>query len=148
MLAVLLAQTPCSQVAADAAGSQQQTALPAEHRGDPRSAEPFLDRIASLFGGGSAAAEKDGATPPRPAGPVYRPPSGPPPARYPQQQQTAASQQRPVAVPPPLPAQQPPRKQGYGGGPLLQTGASNLSPVSQPGKGVSIVIQDSVMRQL
>ena len=135
MLAVALALSP-SLAAADAAGSQQ-TALPAEHRGDPRSAEPFLDRIASLFGGGSAAAaEKDGVQPQRPAGPVYRPPNGPPPARYPQQQQqqAAASQQRPVAVPPPLPPQSPPRKQGYGGGPLLQTGASNLSPVSQPGK--------------
>jgi hypothetical protein len=117
-----------SCVAADAAGSQQP--LPAEHRGEPRSAEPFLDRIASLFGGGSAAAEKESAQPPRPAaGPVYRPPQGPPPGKY----QTAASQQRPVAVLPPLP-QQPPRKQGYGGGPLLQTGASNLSPVSQPGE--------------
>lgn len=125
--AALILTLLLSQVAADAAGSQ----LPAEHRGEPRSAEPFLDRIASLFGGGSAAAEKEGIPPQRPAGPVYRPPQGPPPAKY----QAAASQQRPVAVPPPQ--QPPPRKQGYGGGPLLQTGASNLSPVSQPAYGQS-----------
>jgi hypothetical protein len=84
-----------------------------------------------LFGGGSAAAEKESVQPTRPAGPVYRPPQGPPP---PGKYQAAASQQRPVAVLPPLPQQPPPRKQGYGGGPLLQTGASNLSPVSQPGE--------------
>ena len=123
------AASALSHATADAAGSQQP--LQAEHRGEPRSAEPFLDRIASLFGGGSAAAEKE-SVPPRPAGPVYRPPKGPPQGPPPSANyQAAASQQRPVAV---LPPQQPPRKQGYGGGPLLQTGASNLSPVSQPGQ--------------
>ena len=110
---------------ADAVSAQNKPEhLVAEHRAaGSRSAdpEPFLDRIASLFSGGSPAPQvpqkKAGN---RPKGPVYRPPN---PPTYQQQ----PSIQRPVAVKPP----QSYKKPSYSG---LQTSASNLRPVSQPGK--------------
>ena len=91
--------------------------LDVEHRSGK--SEPFLDRIASLFTGG--AEEESEKRPVRPIGPVYRPPI--------RKQATAGSLQRPIAVPPPQSFNKYPPTP-----PRIGSSASNLSPVSQPGK--------------
>ena len=132
ILANILLTLALARGDADAVSSQNKPEqLVAEHRAaGSRSAdpEPFLDRIASLFSGGSPAPQlpqkKAGN---RPKGPVYRPPN---PPTYQQQ----PSVQRPVAVKPPQSYKKPiyaPKPSG------LQTSASNLRPVSQPGRQTS-----------
>ena len=92
--------------------------LDVEHRSGK--AEPFLDRIASLFtGGGGDEPEK---RPVRPIGPVYRPPI--------RKQATAGSIQRPIAVAPPQSFNKPLYPPTP---PRIGSSSSNLSPVSQPG---------------
>ena len=128
ILANILIAVALTKGDADAVSSQNKPEqLVAEHRAaGSRSAdpEPFLDRIASLFSGGSPAPQipqkKAGN---RPKGPVYRPPN---PPTYQQQ----PSIQRPVAVKPPQTYKKPIYSKPSG----LQTSASNLRPVSQPGK--------------
>jgi len=137
ILANILLTLALARGDADAVSSQNKPEqLVAEHRAaGSRSAdpEPFLDRIASLFSGGSPAPQvpqkKAGN---RPKGPVYRPPN---PPTYQQQ----PSVQRPVAVKPPQSYKKPiyaPKPSG------LQTSASNLRPVSQPALGQSAAPSD------
>ena len=132
ILANILLTLALAKGDADAVSSQNKPEqLVAEHRAaGSRSAdpEPFLDRIASLFSGGSPAPQvpqKKAGTRPKGPGPVYRPPH---PPTY--QQQSLPSIQRPVAVKPPQTYKKPSYSKPSG----LQTSASNLRPVSQPGK--------------
>lgn len=112
----VLLSSPLSTLC-DAVGGGVEVGLEAEHRA-AKSAEPFLDRIASLFTGG----EKH--SPERPAkGPVYRGPKLPP-----RRQSAAPSVQRPVAVQPPKSYNKKPFFQAAP--PRLGTSSSNLSPVS------------------
>merc|ERR1711892_902040 len=71
--------------------------LVAEHR-ESKSAEPFLDKIASLFSGDTKKAPQKKIGRPLPAGPIYRPR---PPPKHQQHQLQQPSVHRPVAVPPP-----------------------------------------------
>ena len=99
--------------------------LDVEHRGGK--AESFLDGIASLFGGAGDKQDE------RPVGPIYRPAQGPPNRK----QVAAPSIQRPIAVPPPQSFKKQPFYPPIP--PRVGTSASNLSPVSQPGKDISLI---------
>lgn len=96
-------------------GDSELESLDVEHRS--AKAEPFLDRIASLFTGGG---EKKADHPP--PGPIYRQPKPPP------RLQGASSLQRPVAVSPPKKFYPP----SPASPPRQSASSSNLSPVSQP----------------
>lgn len=105
----------------DAVSSQnsQPSHLLAEHR-ESKSAEPFLDQIASLFSGGA----------PKPQRKVERPPHGPVFKHPPPRQQALPSKQHPVAVKPPQNFRRPPFQPLKDNG-LHQSG-SNVAPVSLP----------------
>jgi len=128
-LLLLLNYVVLSMAESDASASASAELIEAEHR-SPK-AEPFLERIASLFGGGGGATDKKGLPAghrPVKKGPVYRAPKPPPPRR----QSAAGSVQRPIAVSPPKSYvkkpffnQQTPQRVSQA------TSASNISPVSQ-----------------
>ena len=142
ILANILLTLALAKGDADAVSSQNKPEqLVAEHRaagGRSADPEPFLDRIASLFSGGNPSPQipqKKAGNRPKGPGPVYRPPN---PPTY--QQQPLPSVQRPVAVKPPQTYKKPSyskpsySKPSYSKPAGLQTSASNLRPVSQPGK--------------
>jgi len=102
--------------------------LVAEHR-ESKSAEPFLDKIASLFSGDTKKVPQKKIGRPLPAGPIYRPR---PPPKHQQHQLQQPSVHRPVAVPPPQSFQKKPFYPPKPKNKRHQTSSSNGAPISLP----------------